>query len=65
MTGSSFNGEIWSIVDLGSDKPKWIKADSTIPDPESDDPMFVTDTGMSTLFVGSPKLGVAKIAINF
>jgi len=69
MTGSVFNGEVWSITDLDSPSPKWIKSDRLeIPHTQatSSDIMIVRvedgETGYDTLYVLSKGRGVEKLS---
>jgi hypothetical protein len=69
MTGSVFNGEVWSVTDLDSSSPKWIKSERLeIPHNQTtgSDMMIVrvedSETGYDTLYVLSKSRGVEKLS---
>ena len=69
MTGSVFNGEVWTLRELNSPQPKWAKLVQHIPDPKTDGLHIILDTSSDRakkddidgeMYVVAKYLGVLK-----
>ncbi|KAH7720016.1 Protein F52E4.5 [Aphelenchoides avenae] len=63
MTGSAFNGDIWALTGLITDKPTWEKSGLTVPDVGRDGVVAV-DPVSETVYAISKTDGVQKAIID-
>lgn len=63
MTGSVFNGQIWALTGLDTDKPTWAKSALTVPDVGRDGDVVV-DPESETVYAISKTAGVQKAKID-
>lgn len=63
MTGSAFNGQIWTIQNL-STQPKWQNSKIEIPDPKNSNFHIIYDYDTQNLFLFADTFGVLKASFS-
>lgn len=66
MTGTQFNGQLWSLDNVDSDAPEWrnILPGLEVPDPKDHNYHVVFDKARRDVYMFSKVLGVLKISIG-